>query len=256
MKRIGLVLLWAGAVWLCAQNKPLAPLSALLVIPVLSFFPGWLLLRALRIELRGLEILLFSIALSWAILIACGFALNPFGALDETGWLIATGGAMALLAWLAPAGSAKRLRLLSYRPHIDVIALSGFVLALVLTIGSVGLAAWQEHFYRPFEVLELWMRLRNGAAELRVGLHNGDLQERVVRLEIRGERRLIHVGTPMILKPGQTVTRSFIIPPTPEQAPERIEALLFDTENRVLRRTHVTIGDVLAAGRIEKEPDE
>lgn len=254
--RASLVLLWMAVVWASSWAGIPAGLRACLVIPVLFYCPGWLLLRALRIELHGIEALLFSIALSWTLIIACGFALHPFGALSEMGWLMATGGVMVALAVVAPVGMAKRRPLVNTVARMDVLAVAGFAVASVLTIGSIELAAWQARNDRPFEILELWMTTGDSPGEVQVGFRNGDLQERTVRLEVRGEQGLIDAEAPMVLAPGQTVTRIFTISPMAAHAPERIEALLFDKENRILRRTHVTVGSLPDTSRVQKEPDE
>lgn len=256
LPRAGLVLLWAAAVWASAWADMPALLRACLVIPVLSYCPGWLLLRALRLRVRGLEAQLLSIALSWAVLIACGFALHPFDALSESGWLIATGGVMVVLALVAPADGVRRPPAALSRPGLDVVAAAGFTVAGGLALGAIGLAAWQAEKDRPFEILELWMLPGDGSGEVQVGFHNGDPQERIVRLEVRGEGKFALAEAPMVLAPGQTVIRKFPFPPAQTGKPARIEAVLFDQNNRMLRRTHLGAGAARQAGTIKAEPDE
>lgn len=91
---------------------------------------------------------------------------------------------------------------------------------------------------------------------MQVGFHNGDLRERIVRLEVRGEGRFGRGEAPTVLAPGQTVIRKFALEPGEPGRPARIEAVLFDEENRMLRRTHLGMAAMPQTGALKTEPGE
>lgn len=250
--RVGFALVWIAAVWAAAQAELSPVLRACLVLPVLSFFPGYLLLRVLRIRVGVVDTFPYAIALSWAILIACGFVLYVLQSLSEEGWLTATGATMVVLA-VAAAIPGPAPQLSTPLPRIDGLAVAGFAVAAGLAFGAVGLAVWQARNDRPFEILEFWMVEGSKPRELLIGMRNGDLEERHVRLEVRGAGRLIHSEPPIVLARDQTVQRIVQVPLRDIGHAERISALLLGEGDRVLRQTHMTIGEEPVPGRIRTE---
>ncbi|CAM5212239.1 hypothetical protein BTHI11S_02795 [Bosea thiooxidans] len=254
MMRVGLALLWVLAVRAAAQAE-LHPVGARLsgAAGRSTFFPGDLLLRVLRVRVGGADMIPFAIALSWAILIASGFVLHAFQALSEEGWFAATGTTMVVLAVAAAAMPGPAPQPPTPLPRIDGLAIAGLAVAAGLAVGAVALAVWQAGNDRPFEILEFWMVEGSQPRELLIGMRNGDLDERHVRLEVRGVGRLIHSEPAMVLEPGQTVQRIVRVPFRDTGLAERISAVLLGEGDRILRHTHMTIGEAREPGRIGME---
>ena len=57
----------------------------------------------------------------------------------------------------------------------------------------------------------------------------------------------------MVLEPGQTVQRIVRVPFRDTGSAERISAVLLGEGERILRRTHMTIGEAREPGRIGAE---
>jgi hypothetical protein len=237
----GLALLWAMGVWASAKSGVPVLLRACFVLPVLFYVPGHLLLRTMRIDLRGITEIVYAIATSWIILIFCGFLLHSFGALTDGGWTAAVGVTTASLALLAPTRKRARAGITMHVARPPLIPVAGFLVAALLATGAIWLATSQAERDHPFEVLELWMTEGDIPGEIRIGIRNDEPTERVFRLEVRGARRLIQTEERISLAPHTMALRTLNVQAPKAGGTERIEALLFDENGRLARRVHVSI---------------
>ena len=194
------------------------PIRLVATLPVVLFFPGFFLLRALASwRSFDFESLVLTLGLSLAVTIVTALALHVFHALTPAGWSVAFGA-------LFLAASAPRLLPRTGRVETAVasrppLRRSQAALAIVsstcvagLVTAAIALAYQGAVNHRQFTYTELWM-LRSDTGGVTVGVKNEERQPVDYELQVlvngnefarwpsyiveNSEQRLEHLNIPI-----------------------------------------------------------
>jgi uncharacterized membrane protein len=187
-------------------------------IPIVLFFPGFLLLRALAPQRSfDFESLVLTVGLSLAATIVTALALHMFHALTSAGWMVAFGA--LFLAASAPRLLPRTRRVETAAASPPALRRSRAALAIVsftCVVGLVTVAVALAHqgavSHRQFAYTELWV-LRSETGGVTIGVKNEERQSVDYELEVlvngsvfarwpsyvveKDEQRLEHLAIPI-----------------------------------------------------------
>jgi uncharacterized membrane protein len=203
----------AAAVFGVAVLMPApVPLRVVFALPLVLFLPGYALLWALfaRATLDHAVVLLFSVALSLAVAIIGGFALQWAFPLERLTW----GAFLAGVAVVAGGVAALRHEASADRPpfrlpkvralHVVLLALAFVVAAAAIALARMPLPARGVKGYTV-----LWMLpAKDGSHGVDIGVISNELQRSAYRLEIEEHGRTAATET-IALTPGKAGRRAF-----------------------------------------------
>jgi len=203
---------WAAIMVIAVGHSEYQPLRLVLALPLLLFFTGHAVLRAVgpRAGSRT-EHAAYAIGLSIAVALAGGFLLNSLGALTPLGWalwlnaVVAASSATTLIRQPnghkhPTEGGDLRLR----ARHLFMIAASG-----ALVCGAFFVAVRDEAGQRDFKYVEFWLvGCEGGGGELMVGIKSAEVGPQVFDVEVSRGSDVIAVWRSVHLVPGQTWTQA------------------------------------------------
>ncbi len=200
--------------WNCAPVLNLAAAA-----PLVLYLPGWAALRALGLEIEGwLESALVTVALSLAIVIIVGLALNEEASIARPQWVTALAFltlAASAIAW-AKGGRASTARASDvtrgparwprYRPMQIVEAAAAVGLAAV----ALGLSLRISIRHPQFFYTQLWIvPKQNAPNSVVIGLSNEEARAENYAIELLVDHHLVQSWSDVSLKPGDTWMKTF-----------------------------------------------
>ena len=223
------------ALVLLASGPGLTALEVIGGVPLVLIFPGWALHFAIDPNsglFRGVQRLLWWIALSVAIVIVGGLLLNEVASLNRVAWLSYLAGWIvlgALVGWArlgslrrSPAqegdrGSADSVErddaLNPSRGRLSLASVGLLVLAVALGVGALALSQESVTSSAP-SFLELWILPGSGAHsssdQATVGVRNNSSKEMDIIVRVQGLAAGVTRVTHVSLVPEQTWTGRYL----------------------------------------------
>ncbi len=233
-----------------------AAVRAPLALPLVVYFPGAALWSAVFPgQARTAETRVLAVALSLALTVLCGLALNLVGCLTPVAWAVALGGATVLAHLAARARAPAALSSLSdmrgttprgttppgpIRVGWIPVAFAG---AALLAFASIGLARHGAEAQREYRYTEFWMVPAAGdhPSAATLGLTNAEQAAAAYQVDIRADGQLVDRWPPFTLQPGETRTMAIALPQAADG--ERVEAWLYRDGDRgsVYRKVWVAV---------------
>ena len=239
MRIFVVLILWSGIVIAMVLADMPVPLRIIFVAPIILFVPGWLTLRIVAVGWTRFEIFVGAVVVSLAEIIFLGFFLHFAGGLGPLGWSLSITALLAALLLIKPARVDRLVGSLALLPRLPERVLWYFAGATLLTGLALALAVRDARLDRPYDVLQLWI-VRALPDSVTIGIANGDASDRSLRLDVRGESRMIEVLEKVEVKANSTFTSSVKVGSS-AAGQERVQAVLSDVEGRVLRTASITI---------------
>jgi uncharacterized membrane protein len=234
--RISFLLLGAALALLAiiAVDATPQPIRLVATLPVVLFFPGFFLLRALAPwRSFDFESLVLTLGLSLAATIVTALALHMFQALTPAGW-VAAFGALFLVASaprLLPRTARVEKATVSppaLRRSQAALAIVSFTCVVGLVTAATALAHQGAVNHREFAYTELWM-LRSGTGGVTIGVKNEERQPVDYELEVLVNGSVFARWPSYVVENDEQRLEHLAIP-IDDVSIRRVEARLYRTE--------------------------
>lgn len=244
-----LILVLANVGWMFLPVHP-PVIGVILPLPLIFVLPGYVLTEALfrRRALEGLQRLVFSLILSLALAVFCGFILNFLpGGLNTLSWLATLSGLTAfftLLAYLRRRGFREEKGTGKFQVKFLNVLLFGLALALMVFSVVYSVIGAQQQRLPGFT--QLWIVPPShssgaGSCAVSVGIHSFESTTQTYHLIVTNNNVQINVIPPLSLLSQQQWEQ--VISIVPKKGNNLIEVRLYrDNQPTVIyRNVHLTL---------------
>lgn len=229
------------------QASAIDPVRLLLVVPLLLFWPGYVLTGLGGSRHDALARAVLSVGVSFALFVPVGLLLNGLGQMDPVGWVRAFS-SVVLVGWCAGllVGQPEPGIKLRVTPR-GVAAFAGFAGAAILAVVSVQNARVGVDAHREFRFTAFWMvpSTETNRSLVTVGLRNEEAVEGSYEIDLLVDGALTGRLPAVAVPVGETRTFQMALP-HPSQQGARVEAWLYRNGNRsiVYRKVWVEVSAV------------